>query len=83
VIVAAGPLAIIAEACLASIGGAILAANADADPQELAAEARPYGAAPMWRVRAEQLVRVPADRPFILVADDDATADQLGVPRLT
>jgi hypothetical protein len=37
----------------------------------------------MWRVDAEQLGRVPADQPFILVAADDATADQLGVPRLT
>ena len=83
VIVAAGPLSIIAEACLTSIGGAILAGNPDVDPRELAAEARPYGAAPMWRVRTEELGRVPADQPFILVAEDDATADQLGVPRLT
>jgi hypothetical protein len=82
-IVAAGPLTIIAEACLASIGGAILAANADVDPLELVAEAKAYGAAPLWRVRAEQLSRVPADQPIILVADDDAAAELLGVPRLT
>jgi hypothetical protein len=37
----------------------------------------------MWRVRAEHLHRVPTEQPFILVADDDETADQLGVPRLT
>jgi hypothetical protein len=63
VIVAAGPISIIAEACLPSIGGAILAGNLDVDPHELATEARPYGAAPMWRVDAEQLGRVPADQP--------------------
>lgn len=83
VIVSHGPLPIIAAGCLASIGGAILAGHADCDPQALAEEARPYGAAPMWRVRIEQLTGVPTDQPFILVADDDATADQLGVPRLT
>lgn len=83
VIVSSGPIHIIAEACLSSIGGAILAANPDVDPADLVAEARPYGAAPMWRVRTEQLHRVPAEQPFILVADDDETADQLGVPRLT
>jgi hypothetical protein len=82
VIVARGPLEIVAEACVSSIGGAILAAHADADPQELAIEARPYGAAPMWRVRVDALARVP-DKPFILVADDDTIADALGVPRLT
>ena len=42
-----------------------------------------HGAAPLWRVRAEQLARVPVEQPIILVADDDATADLLGVPRLT
>lgn len=83
VIVAHGPLSIIAEACLPSIGGAILAATAEADPAELVAEARAYGAAPLWRVRAEQLARVPSDQPIILVADDDLTADLLGVARLT
>jgi hypothetical protein len=82
-IVAEGPLRIIAEACLSSIGGAILAANVDADPSELVAEARAYGAAPLWRVKTEHLSRVPAEQPIILVADDDATADLLGVPRLT
>jgi hypothetical protein len=82
-IVAAGPLTIIAEACLASIGGAILAANEDADPHELVAEAKAYGAAPLWRVKPEHLARVPADQPIILVADDDKAADLLGVPRLT
>lgn len=83
VIVASGALAIVAEACLSSIGGAILAAHEDADPHDLSEEARAYGAAPMWRVRADQLARVPAEKPFILVAHDDATADALGVPRLT
>jgi hypothetical protein len=83
VIVAAGPLSIVAEACLPSIGGAILAARDDADPEALASEARAYGAAPLWRVRPAQLERVPSERPFILVADDDATADLLGIPRLT
>jgi hypothetical protein len=82
-IVSAGPLTIIAEACVPSIGGAILAAHPDANLVELAIEARGYGAAPMWRVRTEQLDRVPVDLPIILVADDDITADLLGVPRLT
>lgn len=82
-IVAAGPLTIIAQACLPSIGGAILAANPDSDPAELASEARAYGAAPLWRVRAELLPRVPREHPIILVVDDDLTAGLLGVPRLT
>jgi hypothetical protein len=83
VIVAAGPLSIIAEACLPSIGGAILAAVDGVDPTALATEARAYGAAPLWRVHPAQLERVPTERPFIIVADDDATADLLGIPRLT
>ncbi len=82
-IVASGPLTIVAEAFVPSIGGAIFAAHPDADLVELATEARGYGAAPMWRVRTEQLGRVPVDQPIILVADDDITADLLGVPRLT
>jgi hypothetical protein len=83
VIVSAGPLPIIAEACLSSIGGAILAGHPAADPLAVLAEARAYGAAPMWRVRADALDRLPADAPIILVADDDTTADGLGIPRLT
>ena len=45
-VVADGPLPIIAEACLASIGGAILAAHPDVDPQELVARS-----ARVWRGR--------------------------------
>lgn len=82
-IVAPGPLPIIAEACLPSIGGAILAAHADADPAELVAEARAYGAVPLWRVRADRLDHVPSDQPIILVVDDELTAEMLGVPRLS
>lgn len=81
-IVSAGPLAIIAEACLSSIGGAILAGHAGVDPVALVAEARAYGAVPMWGVDAKVLARVPTDQPIILVVDDDATADALGIPRL-
>ncbi len=83
IIVAAGPLAIVAEACLSSIGGAILAAHDGADPHELVDEARAYGAVPMLRVSSSMLAHVPLDNPIILVADDEHTADQLGLPRLT
>lgn len=83
VIVSTSPLPIIAEACVSSIGSAILAAHDDTDPVELVDEARAYGAAPLWRVRADQMLRVPADKPIILVADNDAHADLLGVARLT
>lgn len=83
VIVADGPLAIVAEACVSSVGGAILAARDDADPGELVAEARAYGAVPMVRARAAMLATIPVDQPVILVAADDATAEQLGLPRLT
>src|SRR5205823_236377 len=79
VIVAAGPLPIVAEACLSSIGGAILAYDSDCDPGDLIAEARAYGAAPMWRVHAFALDIIPTDQPIILVVDDDETADNLGI----
>ena len=77
-----GPLSIVAEACSSSIGGAILAARDGADPTELVREARAYGAAPMLRVRPNDLARVSIDDPIILVVDDDQTADALGIPRL-
>lgn len=83
VIVAAGPLPIVAEACVSSIGGAILAAHDVVDPIELLREARAYGAAPMLRVTERVLERIPTDQPYILVVEDDATADGLGIPRLT
>ncbi|HTL32770.1 MAG TPA: hypothetical protein VL326_06585, partial [Kofleriaceae bacterium] len=80
VIVSAGPLGIIAEACLSSIGGAILAG--DGHPEPLIDEARAYGAVPMWRLDTRYLALVPSDQPIIIVVDDDATADGLGIPRL-
>jgi hypothetical protein len=96
VIVAQGPLSIVAQACITSIGGAILAAHeagnalehgpemrAPPDPVKVVAEARAYGAAPMVRVMPALLWRIPVDGPIILVCDDDRTADELGLPRLT
>ncbi len=83
VIVADGPLQIVAEAWMSSVGGAILAARADADPHELVIEARAYGAAPMVRIRGTMLATIPVDQPVILVADDEAMADGLGLRRLT
>jgi hypothetical protein len=82
VIVAGGPLTIIAEACASSIGGAILTGYSDADPLTLLSEARAYGAVPMLRAGRHNLDTVPTDEPIILVVDDDATADGLGIPRL-
>ncbi|HEY5921596.1 MAG TPA: hypothetical protein VIV11_07990, partial [Kofleriaceae bacterium] len=82
-IVAAGPLAIVAEACVSSIGGAILAAGDGVDPRQLVTEARAYGAAPMVRVNVAVLNAMPVDQPIVLVTDDEYTADQLGLPRLT
>ena len=65
------------------VGGAILAAHATAPTRRCSSPRRvPYGAAPMLRVDARDARRVPIDEPVILVVDDDATADQLGVPRL-
>jgi len=83
VLVASGPLSIVAEACLPSIGGAILAAHDGSDPLELVYEARAYGAAPMVRMTATLLEHVPTDQPIILAVDDEATADSLGLPRLS
>jgi hypothetical protein len=77
-----GPIGIVAEACLPSAGGAILAGHAHADPKELALEARAYGAVAMLRVDGAGIERVPPGEPMILVVADDATADALGVPRL-
>jgi hypothetical protein len=81
-VVSTSPLAIVAEACAPTIGGAILAGHAGIDPRELVREARAYGAAPMLRVAVNALERVPTDEPIILVVDSDAMADQLGLPRL-
>lgn len=82
VIVSGGPLRIIAEACVSSIGGAILAGHDDADARELVAEARAYGATAMMRMTTAALAAVPLEQPLILVVDDDVTANQLGLPRL-
>jgi hypothetical protein len=81
-IVAAGPLSIIAEACVSSIGSAILAGHDGVDPHELVAEARAYATAPMLRLDVAMLAQIPVDQPIILVVDSDHTADQLGLPRL-
>jgi hypothetical protein len=81
VVAADEPLAVVAERCLASVGGAILAGHDDADPGELFIEARARGAAPMLRVSIGDIVELGTD-PAILVVGDDAVADQLGVPRL-
>jgi hypothetical protein len=63
---------------LAIVGGAILAAHDDADPREVALEARARGAVAM--VRASE--RVALDEPILVVVRDDAAADQLAIPRL-
>jgi hypothetical protein len=76
------PLASVAERCLQAVGGAVLVAHPDADPRDLCLEARARGAAPLLRVTAEILDRVPVDEPVILVVPDEASADELGIPRL-
>lgn len=81
-IVATAPLVQIARQCLATIGGAVVIARDGIDPHELVHEARAYGAAPLWRLYAAELERVPADQPIIIVVTDEATADALGIPRL-
>ena len=82
VVVAADPiLANVAQRYLASVGGAILAAHADADPGEVLVEARARGAAPMLRVSLEHVLPLGVE-PAILVVDDETLVDQLGVPRL-
>jgi hypothetical protein len=72
----------IAEQHLAAAGGAILAAHPHADPRELLLEARARGAVAMLRATAGAIDRVAPDEPAILVVADEATADQLGIPRL-
>ena len=37
----------------------------------------------MLRAGRHNLDAIPSDEPIILVVDDDATADGLGIPRLT
>ncbi|MDB4957716.1 MAG: hypothetical protein JWO36_5285 [Myxococcales bacterium] len=78
-----GELRPIAEACLASVGCAILTAHAAADPHDVFLEARARGAVPMVRVVPGVLARIRVDMPAILIATDDKTADDLGLPRLT
>jgi hypothetical protein len=76
-----GPLAALAETYLASVGGAILAAHGQ-DALLVLLEARAYGAAAMIRAREDELSRVPSDAPIVLVVEDEASADALGVPRI-
>ncbi len=82
VIAGDGPLGLVAEHCLPSVGGAILAAHPDVDPAALFLEARARGAAPMLRVSPGQLEVLPTDAAIFVVADEQL-ADALGVPRLS
>ena len=75
------PLAVLAERYLVAVNGAILAAFDEVEPAELFVEARARGAAPMLRIGAGEIVQLGTD-PAVLVVTDDATAEQLGVPRL-
>ncbi|HUJ63317.1 MAG TPA: hypothetical protein VLX92_32685 [Kofleriaceae bacterium] len=75
--------ALVAERCLSSLGGALLAAHDHADPRELFLEARARGAVPLVAVSPATIERVPRDEPCVLVVADDAFAEQLGVPRLS
>ena len=72
----------VAEAVLPSVGGAILAGDATADPAELYVEARAFGAVPLLLAPAGATDALPAD-PAILVVPDEAAAEALGLPRLT
>jgi hypothetical protein len=81
VVAAAMPLAVVAERYLGAVNGAILAAFDDADPAELFVEARARGAAPMLRIGVGEILQLGTD-PAVLVVGDDASAEQLGVPRL-
>lgn len=75
------PLLEVARRHVASVRGAILVAHDDADPGDVFLEARARGAAPMLRISRGDLLELGTD-PAILVVPDDATADELGVPRL-
>jgi hypothetical protein len=75
-------LHLVAETYAPTVGGAILAAHAHADPRELFGEARAFGAVPMLRVVPGALDRIPADQPVVLVTADLASADELGIPKL-
>jgi hypothetical protein len=75
------PLKMVAVRWLAQVGGAILAAHDDADLGELFVEARARGAAPMFRIGADELLELGTD-PAILVVTDEEVAESLGVPRL-
>ena len=75
------PLKVVAVRWLGQVGGAILAAHDDADLAELFVEARARGAAPMFRIGADELLELGTD-PAILVVTDDDVAESLGVPRL-
>ncbi len=81
VVVSDAALPVLAERTLGIVAGAILAAHPGCDPRELFLEARAHGAVPMLRIRGPDLRELPAD-PVVLVVSDEATADQLGLPRL-
>jgi hypothetical protein len=80
VVAGAEPLGVIAERCVPNVGGAILAAHAGADLGEVLLEARARGAVAMWRLDGD-VDRVPAE-PVVLVVTDEASAEELGIPRL-
>jgi len=83
VVAAEGSLGLVAERCLPSLGGAILAAHANADLAELIFEARARGAVPLLEAEPGVLERVGERDPIVLVARDEAAAEALGVPRLS
>lgn len=71
----------VAQASVASAGGAILAGSESAIGTALALEARAYGAVAMVRLGGGARV-VTGDSPLIIIVPDQATADSLGLPVL-
>lgn len=81
VVAANDDLTVIASVCLASAGGAILAANENAAAVDVVLEARAYGAVAMVRVAGGERAAV-TDEPIIIVVPDQATAATLALPQL-
>jgi hypothetical protein len=74
------PVDALAQRYAPKVGTAIMIANDGADPAEFVLEARAFGAVPIMPVT--RICNLGADFPCVLIVDDEAAAESLGLPML-